>query len=319
MPLIEEGRLYRGRGGEYIRHAVSKLIEAIALSKISLSRNKELSTVEKIAESNIKSSSSFIPIPKSREKSIAIILQETLDENLKHPSEEVQLAAVDALKIFWKNCYSFPPKKYALDLVSRYLNTIQNDPNPAVRRGFVLAMGVMPREFIVESKNVEKVLTTLLSTVQIDTNSDFKDAKTRQNAIRVLVPFLENIGIQQTNSDGLSQSQLEQIFEGFMTGIADYSVDNRGDVGSWVREETIHGFRNFFYFLYNFTQIHQNWNLHSLLTPSNCHKMMCVLIQQSLEKLDRLRGVAMKTIHELIHLPITFVSYQSLLVHHFPK
>lgn len=313
VPSIQEGKLFRGKGGEYIRFSVSKLIEAIAISKISLTRNKDLPINEKSPQNKTLAN----PILRNREKPIAIILQETLDENLKHPSEEIQFMTVTALKVFWRNCYSFPPKKYAVDLVLRYLTSIQNDDNPAVKRGFILALGVMPREFILASQSMEKALSILISVTQVDPNASYKDAETRRNAVRVLIPFLENIGLQDnSNTEAFSLSHLQQIFEALMTSIYDYSVDNRGDVGSWVREEAILSLKKFLFYLYKYQN---NSNNTSLLTTINFHRLFCALIQQSLEKLDRLRALAARTIHEIIHLPMTFVPYQSSLIEIFPK
>jgi hypothetical protein len=63
VPAIEKARLYRGKGGEIMRSAVSRLIEYTALVEIRLS-------------------------PK-----IQKILHDSLDENLKHPNAEIQVGS----------------------------------------------------------------------------------------------------------------------------------------------------------------------------------------------------------------------------------
>lgn len=61
VPAIEKARLYRGKGGEIMRSAVSRFIECISQAQISLT--------EKIKRS----------------------LLDTLNENLKHPNSQIQV------------------------------------------------------------------------------------------------------------------------------------------------------------------------------------------------------------------------------------
>ncbi|KAK1358990.1 hypothetical protein POM88_043464 [Heracleum sosnowskyi] len=70
VPAIEKARLYRGKGGEIMRSAVSRFIECVSLSNISLP--------EKIKHS----------------------LLDTLNENMRHPNSQIQNVAVEAFKHF---------------------------------------------------------------------------------------------------------------------------------------------------------------------------------------------------------------------------
>jgi hypothetical protein len=128
-----------------------------------------------------------------KEKSVPFVFQDTLDENLKHPSEDIQFAAVAALKAFTRNCYSFPPKKAALDLVARYLAVINTDPNPAARRGYVLAMGVIPQEFIIAAGLVKDVVKGVINATKIEEAAELRDAEVRRNAVSGLINLCENL------------------------------------------------------------------------------------------------------------------------------
>jgi hypothetical protein len=128
IPDIEKQRLYRGKGGEFIRHAVCQLIEAMSVARISVAKTAT-STTTTAAPKAAKA-----PTRVRKEKSTSVLLQDTLDENLKHPNEEIQFAAVAALRQFCLTYYTFPPKKAAFDLVDRYIKIVATDPNPAARR-----------------------------------------------------------------------------------------------------------------------------------------------------------------------------------------
>lgn len=58
---------------------------------------------------------------RGKEKSIGMIFQDTIDENIRYPLEDIQETAVQALRSFSRNCYSNPPKKSAMDLIDRYV------------------------------------------------------------------------------------------------------------------------------------------------------------------------------------------------------
>jgi hypothetical protein len=61
VPAIEKARLYRGKGGEIMRSAVSRFIACISMAAISLNEKTKRSLVE------------------------------TLNENLRHPNSQIQV------------------------------------------------------------------------------------------------------------------------------------------------------------------------------------------------------------------------------------
>jgi tubulin-specific chaperone D len=68
---------------------------------------------------------------------------ESVDENLKHPTEEIQQAAVAALRAVARRCFpGTMPADWRARLVKRYLAALA-DPNPAARRGFAMALGAL--------------------------------------------------------------------------------------------------------------------------------------------------------------------------------
>lgn len=79
------------------------------------------------------------------------------------------------------------------------------DPNPASRRGYSLALGVLPRAFVVPK--LDEVINALIEAARIQVTyslfenlikkeaSDQRDAETRRNAIQALSNFASNVGI----------------------------------------------------------------------------------------------------------------------------
>ncbi|KAG8084191.1 hypothetical protein GUJ93_ZPchr0010g7418 [Zizania palustris] len=117
VPAIEKARLYRGKGGEIMRSAVSRFIACISMAGISLNEKTKKS------------------------------LLETLNENLRHPNSQIQCASVDALKHFIPTHLVSSGEKIANDIISKYM-ALLDDPNVAARRGAALALGILPYKFL---------------------------------------------------------------------------------------------------------------------------------------------------------------------------
>lgn len=60
------------------------------------------------------------------------------------------------------------------------------------------------------------------------------EAESRKQAIRSLVSAVETMGIEN-----LEPAQREKVLETLYKGFEDYAIDKRGDVGSWVRQESM--------------------------------------------------------------------------------
>uniref|UniRef100_A0A7S2WC38 Tubulin-specific chaperone D n=1 Tax=Mucochytrium quahogii TaxID=96639 RepID=A0A7S2WC38_9STRA len=246
---IEKARLYRGRGGEWMRVAACQLIGAIAYAGHPLSARAQLR------------------------------LLDSIDESLKHPKDEVKNAAVDALRALSTEYFGpntkrddgadvfssnedveglvlshgrpllpqslQPVRQEILDrLVYKYCLALEtNDPNPAVRRGCALALGALPARFLAATPNsLERVVKALVGASKLGDDPDLCDAETRRNAVLSLGEVVESVGIEIVDvpsgyllTAGLSLETIRLIFRTLLDACNDYEADNRGDVGSWVR------------------------------------------------------------------------------------
>ena len=54
-----------------------------------------------------------------------------------------------------------------------------------------------------------------------------------------LVNLVRTVGPQSQSSEGLTAEQCKRIYDTFIQCLSDYCTDNRGDVGSWVREQSM--------------------------------------------------------------------------------
>ena len=84
---------------------------------------------------------------------------------------------------------------------------------------------------------LEQVKTDVIETLiknAVPKNKESDDAETRKQAVKSLILVVETLGIKNITAEHRSQ-----ILETLYIGFHDYAIDKRGDVGSWVRQETM--------------------------------------------------------------------------------
>jgi tubulin-specific chaperone D len=87
-----------------------------------------------------------------------------------------------------------------------------------------------------------------------------------------------------------NKNHLTDISSCLLNALKEYTLDNRGDIGAWVRETAMNAL---FVLITNCP--------HDLLDPTTVHEVMIGLAQQSVEKIDRTRGLAGKLFCNLVH------------------
>lgn len=209
---VEKARMYRGRGAYLMRESVCRLIFAMAEASHPLSRRAQLRLLKSIFE------------------------------NLCQAREETQTLAVEALGAFSHEYFNTCDSKDSAELIPVVVLPLieqVSEEVTSVRRGASLGLGALPRNLIAhDSDVVEKVLATLILATQLEIEIDLQDAESRRDAIRGLVGFCCELGV---GVGGLSPTQGIRAFDALMNCLNDYSVTDRGDVGSFVRKAAIIG------------------------------------------------------------------------------
>lgn len=317
VPAIEKARLYRGKGGEIMRSAVSRFIECISLAHIQLT--------EKIKRSFL----------------------DTLNENLRHPNSQIQHAAVEALKRFVCAYLVGLGNKSIYDILPKYLEQL-NDANVAARRGSALALGVLPSDILASQWKV--VLLKLCSCCEIENNPEDRDAESRVNAVKALVSVCETLTQEIEHSSFFSSEDTvsfllfvkNEVMQSLFKALDDYSVDNRGDVGSWVREAAIFGIEKCTYILcrrsslVSISQLQESksipeWQnednipddeVQSYFDASLSTTLVGGLVKQAVEKMDKIRELAAKVLQRILYsntVPVPFIACQEKLKDIIPE
>lgn len=292
VPAIEKARLYRGKGGEIMRSAVSRYIECISVAHIHLP--------EKVKRS----------------------LLDTLNENLRHPNSNIQNVAVEALKQFIHTYFVKTDDKVVDTVISKYLDLLR-DPNVAARRGSALAIGVLPFDFLARGWKV--ILPKLCSACAIEESPEERDAEARVNAVKGLISLCERLTEKEECSDSFSGeddsllflSMKNEVMPCLLRALEDYSVDNRGDVGSWVREAAMDALERCTYILckrdstseqHNSEMVDINRN-NTFFDATLATNLIGGIAKQAVEKMDKLREIAAKVLQRILYNKTVFVPF----------
>eukprot|EP00003_Mantamonas_plastica_P033875 TRINITY_DN997_c0_g1_i3.p1 TRINITY_DN997_c0_g1~~TRINITY_DN997_c0_g1_i3.p1 ORF type:complete len:547 (-),score=176.90 TRINITY_DN997_c0_g1_i3:804-2273(-) len=203
-------------------------------------------------------------------------------------------------------------------VVTGYCDVVLNDPNPAATRGYVSALGNLPVH--IAGPCFDEILSALVKATEIQENPDDRDAETRRNAINAIVKLCELTNMGNSNT---SQQNVDIVFQVLMRSCQDYSVDKRGDIGSWVREASMVGMQSLVNVLLTNQQQQESSDDQGagFLTKEMVNGVFCSLLQQLVEKIDRIRAKAGEVFFELLHREpaVPFVSDRELMEQVFPK
>lgn len=301
VPAIEKARLYRGKGGEIMRSAVSRFIECI--------------------------SSSHLLLPEKIKRS----LLDTLSENLRHPNSQIQNDAVKALEHFVGAYLVTTNNEGASSITSKYLEQL-TDQNVAVRRGSAMALGVLPYELL--ANRWRDVLLKLSSSCMIENKPEDRDAEARVNAVKGLILVLKTLTQERDcfsiccGEDGMSLYHLikNEVMLSLFKALDDYSVDNRGDVGSWIREAAMEGLETCTYILCIKDSNGKSHGVESVSErPNNdvadnnqavsffdanlATNVIGGIAKQAVEKMDKIREAAAKVLQRILYNKAIFIPF----------
>lgn len=272
FPDLDRLRLFRGKGSEMMRTCACELIQQICLSDVNIQL--------------------LVSFNSNQAKKLQLSILELLLENIKQPHENVQVAARFAIQLFCQKFYyssknvtvkeyervkdiaiikildslessfsgqhlkkSIPPAVTMLrgSRYSEQYDSSSTPQNAAVIRGYALLLGCYSR-YLVTTGNLsdmsllERIFKAciMLCDRSYRINGD-TDMETRRNAFTSLV----DICLQWIDKSDI----IAMGWSTLMSGCNDYTTDNRGDTGSWIRQIALQGAERLLYENYIFTHI----------------------------------------------------------------
>ncbi|KAG8991349.1 hypothetical protein FRB94_014621 [Tulasnella sp. JGI-2019a] len=143
---------------------------------------------------------------------------------------------------------------------------------------------------------VVKALNCLLNAVDKKSPGFSSNIDARQNAFDALPKILTELGASLSRD--LQPLLVNRIFEVFLAGLDDYTTDQRGDVGSWLRMSSIRGAVSV---VTLYRQLTQDLDSPEAWLPSKLFRdIVAGIFKQAAERLDNVRQVAVDGIVGLL-------------------
>ena len=174
------------------------------------------------------------------------------------------------------------------------------DSSEMHRRGFVSALGAFPA-FALRGR-VGDVLERIIACTEVAAEADReKWAEARRDSVNAIMSIVRTLGVSKEQGEtSIGSSTLVRLYECFIAGLGDYTMDRRGDIGAWVREACMVA-------LHDATALVMASADGPALADdlSVCvRRFMPLMAQQAVEKIDRTRGLAAKLFADLVfHQP----------------
>lgn len=285
---LTESKLFKGLGGDFMRKAVTCLIEKLSMSHLPY-----------------------------HDDPVIELWQSIIDESLGCIDQDnvIQTSAASAIPAFFTEYYrdknGCVKAKQQEIVIEKYLKELKSAVENT-RMGFSRAIGALPAFFI--RGKLRSILHGLISATEI-TEKEATWAESRRDALKAINGVCLTVGVEPNgnSSDVICKDNLPEIYDSLFIAMRDYTLDSRGDVGAWVREASMTGLKDI-------TSMVVNKDL-SMLTPEISKNIFCSLLQQACEKIDRTRAHAgLIFSHLLYHKPeIPHIPHREELQNIFPK
>ncbi|CAO3634880.1 unnamed protein product [Cunninghamella echinulata] len=272
-------------GSEHIREAACQLIASMAQIQYTMSNDKKDSVLNN--------------------------WKQVVQSSLERKEENVQEYAVNAFGALAKT-YGLTTTEFDLCLKKVEVSSMMYS-----RRGYALALGVLDYN---ENQDryvwLHKAIRQLgkASAIQIDHQSN--DAEAKRNAIIGLTNILKNL-IDTALIEGLTLEDHLFIINTLESALMDYSTDQRGDVGSWVRSASMECMRFIIPRLAILLEKDEENIL--LFTDQTNARLIASLIKQSVERIDRVRELAGSVLTDLIYSSTIHIPQLPYLKHYITR
>ncbi|XP_017022183.1 tubulin-specific chaperone D [Drosophila kikkawai] len=287
-----EKNFYRGMSGELMKACTTNFIKNCSLAKMQ-------ATTECLAS-----------------------WQKVIDSCLVTKSATIRASAVESFGELCRTYYCLESRRQENEtIINDYLKGAENDLEEHIRMGYLAALGVLPAFMVqphlpaVLDSLVRHSLTPLQAVVLAGDMGDRENIQTyrwseaRMESVRALTKVVKTVGYGEGEATFSDRENFNKALNCLLKALDEYTLDNRGDIGAWVREAAMSS-------LYEIvTQCPPD-----LLSPEQVHAVVVGFMQQAVEKIDRTRGLGGRLCCQLInHQPrIPHIREHSKLLEVFP-
>ncbi|XP_014252404.1 tubulin-specific chaperone D [Cimex lectularius] len=260
---LREKHMFKGISGELMKIACCQFINKCSLAKMPFKNTKTIDD-----------------------------WQEVVNECLCHEVGNIRAYAASALPslcLEYYSCNGEGDVGKCAEIVRSYTEKLEAN-DEILRVGHALALGSLPK-FMLHGL-VDYVVNKLMKCSLITPNTE-KWVESRKFAIKAMTSVCSTVGIEDPDPKRSCRAHVLDLLECMTEGMTDYTKDDRGDTGAWVRESSMSGIQSILQLVSKCAP--------DLLTPAIITKCMQRIGQQAVERIDRTRALAGTVFSALLH------------------
>ncbi|KAH8317763.1 hypothetical protein KR074_009400 [Drosophila pseudoananassae] len=230
--------------------------------------------------------------------------QKVIDSCLVTKTNSIRSSAVEAFAELCRSYYGSEsrPSQDNEAIISAYLKGAENDLEEHIRMGYIAALGVLP-DFMIRphlhrilDSLVKHSLTPLQAVLVGEMGGDreniqaYRWSEARTESVKALTKVVKTVGYEGGLDSFSERGNFNKVIDCLLKALDEYTLDNRGDIGAWVREAAMSS-------LYEIvTECPPE-----LLSSEHVHNIVVGFMQQAVEKIDRTRGLGGRLACQLVH------------------
>ncbi|KAG9120785.1 hypothetical protein FRC07_003586, partial [Ceratobasidium sp. 392] len=217
--------------------------------------------------------------------------QIVINSGMKHQNETVQAAATLALAAISElvDC-ALEVRDFAREFQTK-------NASPATQCSISRAFGALAYDKF--GNGLNDAVECLIGGLTANSENYSKTVETRRNSITSLADIVTRV---MRASPSLLSSSMSEIYAVILSGLEDYAVDQRGDVGSWVRIASLRAIASVSEAL--FLRKNDLANFEDYLPHATWYNAIGGVLKQGAERLDSVRTVAGEQLMLLVWSPI---------------
>ncbi|KAI0761942.1 TBCD protein [Trametes elegans] len=269
------------------RRKVFAFLSAVPLTTIQSPRQ------ELIAEAACRFIAAAISLPETEHAHSTVPhWRQVVDSGLKSTSVSIQEAAAAALAAVsgLVDCSA---------VVDRYIADFEPGSAP-MQQSLARILGVL--DYATHPHGVHKAVRCLLR--MVDRKDGSQNVEARRNAFTSMPQILDNVAEKLPGA--LPADIVCKMINALLDGLRDYTNDERGDVGSWVRMACVKGLASFVQILFAHAASLPDFS--EYLPEEQYHAAIGGILKQGVERLDNVRQLAGECFVRLLLLPLPAIA-----------
>ncbi|EIW80977.1 ARM repeat-containing protein [Coniophora puteana RWD-64-598 SS2] len=202
--------------------------------------------------------------------------RKVIDLSLRHRSSVVQEAAAEAMKALSRleDCST-----QIQQLIAEFIKGA-----PHIQQSLCRVLGVF--DYRTYPQSLRSVIDCLLQSIDSKSSTRLQNVEARRLAHRSIPQIVENV--LPRVSELITPQDMCDIIESLDNSLDDYTTDERGDVGSWIRMASIEGLTSI---SLNLLSQRQAIDAAGYLPIEKFHHFIGRILRQGVERLDNVRQV----------------------------